>query len=40
MALLITLAASLVVNLAALALLKIGLRDGEADGGCASHQPC
>lgn len=40
--LLLTLAASLVINLAVLAALKLGLREGRAGrrGGWDSHQPC
>ena len=40
--LLLTLAAALVVNLAVLAALKVGLRNGRSDcrGGWGNHQPC
>ena len=39
--LLLTLAASLVVNLAVLAALKVGLRNNRAGGsGWGCHQPC
>jgi hypothetical protein len=40
--LLLTLAASLVVNLAVFAALKIGLRDSRSGrrGGWGDHQPC
>lgn len=37
---LITLTASLILNLAVLALLKIGLRGGSATGNLAGRQPC
>lgn len=38
--LLLTLAASLVVNLAVLAALKVGLRNGGTRRGWGNHQPC
>lgn len=38
---LLTLATSLVINLAVLAALKVGLRNGRADRrGWGNHQPC
>ena len=38
--LLLTLAASLVLNLAVLAALKVGLRKPRSDRGWGNHQPC